>query len=719
MARRSSVAWIGIAFLLILPSLWHCEDSLIPGESTTETTIESSTQDAGATDTYPDRRTPDNTKADATTNNDSNHSTEHNDGGPSRPEQSGDEPPDTANETATEPTPDTLPETTAETPPEPVLPGLQAKAVSLRASFLDNQLTKGLMDRGSAAHLWSYKGTLPQGTHTLAFVLDGDAIQSYGSSPNMVTLPFQGRLEANKSTSITLPHTAYGSIQVDLLKRTWQLQQENLPTSVSIQRPNAPRVTMQKQADGSFQAIISLSPGIVSFSFQLTFSSGTETWGQVAKQTEATFPKGGQLTQGGHTVTTTIPHTQNYRITYQPATHTFTVRADLPDPITAWATALKQAQNQPNPAARDKSIKDFFRRAQATYQFPLQYQGKVLFWTEWDTKGPVYLAGSFNQWVSTALPMTQLSGTNIHYLVHALPNGRHEYKFADGSTPQLWKRDDASPGIVYNQFGPNSAVFVGVGGDSLLHLYPQSSTPFTQTRSILVYLPPGYFQTKTARFPVLYMHDGQNLFDPKGINGGWDVATTIATQVKQGNMEPVIVVGIANTPARMDEYTHTQDRISGKVLGGKAKDYARYLTKTLKPWIDGQYRTRPWRRATGTMGSSLGGLISLWLGVEYPDVFYQIGALSSTFGWGKIGANNPTMLDIVQGLTWRNLRVYIDSGSPNDNYLVTIQMRDILEKKGYIHNLNLQHWVQQGAGHNEVEWRKRLFRPMTFLFGKR
>jgi predicted alpha/beta superfamily hydrolase len=701
MARRTSVAWIVLALFLVLPSLWHCDDSLIPGESTTETTAESSPQDAGA----PEQR----------------------DSGLSRPEPHGDEPPDTANETATEPTPDippeataeTTPEATTETPPEPALPALRAKVVSLRASFLDNQLTKGVMDRGSAPHLWSYKGTLPQGTHTLSFVLDNDATQGYGSSQNMGTLPFQGRLEANQSTSITLPRTAYGSIQVDLIKRTWQLQQENLPTSVSIQRPNAPRVAMQKQTDGSFQAIIPLSSGIVSFSFQLTFSSGTETWGQVAKQTEATFPKGGQLTQGGHAVTTTIPHPQSYRITYQPATHTFTVQPDLPDPITAWTNALKQAQNQPTPAARDTSIKGFLQRAQTTYQFPLQHQGKVLFWTEWDTKGPVYLAGSFNQWASTALPMTQLSGTHIHYLVHPLPDGRHEYKFADGNTPQQWKRDNASPGIAYNQFGPNSAIFVGTGSDSLLHLYPQSSTPFTQTRSILVYLPPGYFQTKTARFPVLYMHDGQNLFDPKGINGGWDVATTIETQVKQGNMEPVIVVGIANTPARMDEYTHTQDRISGKVLGGQAKDYARYLTKTLKPWIDGRYRTRPWRRATGTMGSSLGGLISLWLGVEHPDVFYQIGALSSTFGWGKIGANNPTMLDIVQGLTWRNLRIYIDSGSPNDNYQVTIQMRNILEQKGYIHNLNLQHWVQQGAGHNEVEWRKRLFRPMTFLFGKR
>ena len=127
------------------------------------------------------------------------------------------------------------------------------------------------------------------------------------------------------------------------------------------------------------------------------------------------------------------------------------------------------------------------------------------------------------------------------------------------------------------------------------------------------------------------------------------------------------------------------------------------------------YRTLPSKRATAVMGSSLGGLVSMWLGETYSDVFFRVGALSSTFGWGTIGAKNPTLLDTIKQSPFRNMVVYLDSGSPQDNYQVTLQMRDILQKKGYLPDLNMKHWTQTGASHNEQAWKQRLFRPLTFL----
>src|SRR5947209_8068748 len=147
------------------------------------------------------------------------------------------------------------------------------------------------------------------------------------------------------------------------------------------------------------------------------------------------------------------------------------------------------------------------------------------------------------------------------------------------------------------------------------------------SRPITIYLPPGY-ERGEARYPVLYMHDGQNLFEPErafipGQHWRLDEAADAAINARAA--EPMILVGVDHGgPARIDEYTPTRDE--SRQAGGKAAEYAQMLIEELKPLIDSRYRTHPDDTTTG--GSSLGGLVSLYLGLTHPKVFRKVGAMS-------------------------------------------------------------------------------------------
>ena len=148
-------------------------------------------------------------------------------------------------------------------------------------------------------------------------------------------------------------------------------------------------------------------------------------------------------------------------------------------------------------------------------------------------------------------------------------------------------------------------------------------------REVIVYLPPGYDASKNKRYSVFYMHDGQNLFDgaTSFIPGQeWRVDETAERLIAAGKIEPLIVVGVYNTKDRIDEYTPAAD--AKYKLGGKADLYGRMLVEELKPFIDSQYRTKHDARHTGLMGSSLGGLASLYLALKYPQVFGRAGVVS-------------------------------------------------------------------------------------------
>jgi predicted alpha/beta superfamily hydrolase len=238
-----------------------------------------------------------------------------------------------------------------------------------------------------------------------------------------------------------------------------------------------------------------------------------------------------------------------------------------------------------------------------------------------------------------------------------------------------------------------------------------------QKRDLIVYLPPEYYAEANAdrRYPVMYLHDGQNLFDPETayIPGqDWKVNETADRLVAEGAIEPMIIVGIYNTgKQRINEYTPTKDK---KLGGGHAVAYGRMLVEELKPFVDGEYRTMSDPSRTGLGGSSLGGLVTLYLGILYPHVFGRLAVLSPSVWW-----NNKVILDYVaEAVPKPRLKIWLDIGTKEDPRAVqnAEMLRDVLVKKGWQLGVDLQFTEAEGAEHNETAWAMRVEPMLRFLF---
>ena len=147
-------------------------------------------------------------------------------------------------------------------------------------------------------------------------------------------------------------------------------------------------------------------------------------------------------------------------------------------------------------------------------------------------------------------------------------------------------------------------------------------------------------------------------------------------------------------------------------MTGGAELYGRFLIDTVKPWVDGRYRTLPGREDTALMGSSLGGLVSFYLGLRYPHVFSKVACLSSSFMW-----NGLALVRHVETAPERvPVKFYIDAGTNRDPLKPTQLMKEALKARGYVQGKDLYYYVAQGAGHNEAAWAARLYLPLTYLF---
>ena len=221
---------------------------------------------------------------------------------------------------------------------------------------------------------------------------------------------------------------------------------------------------------------------------------------------------------------------------------------------------------------------------------------------------------------------------------------------------------------------------------------------------VRIYLPPGYEENHLKRYPVLYMHDGTNLFFPEEAFLGreWTVDETMDKLDAMSLIDKTIVVGVhAGKDVREDEYTRP---------GYEA--YGRALVEELKPYVDEHLRTLPGPRRTSVMGSSLGGVLSFYLAWEYPEVFGAAGCLSSTFGW------RDDLLERVLTEPRRPARFYLDSGWPGDNYEVTVAMAAALKHRGWVYGQDLLHLGFPDAKHEEPAWADRLPIPFQFLVGR-
>ena len=224
-------------------------------------------------------------------------------------------------------------------------------------------------------------------------------------------------------------------------------------------------------------------------------------------------------------------------------------------------------------------------------------------------------------------------------------------------------------------------------------------------RDFFVWLPPGYNLNPSKSYPVLYMHDGQNLIDPKISYAGkdWQVDETVTRLIKEYKIKEVIVVGIYNTGDRLEEYSDTE----------KGEKYLKFLIEELKAFVDSKYKTLPDPNNTAIMGSSMGGLASFLAAWKHPEVFSMTGCMSSSFYFNDDKVFK--MLDEYSGPK-KHIKFYIDHGE--DGLVRGQKMFCKLTQMGYIIGTDLDYYFAPGAEHNESEWAKRLERPLLFFFGR-
>lgn len=261
-------------------------------------------------------------------------------------------------------------------------------------------------------------------------------------------------------------------------------------------------------------------------------------------------------------------------------------------------------------------------------------------------------------------------------------------------------------------------------GDVRLHANFHSRI-LNNDRNVIVYLPPGYEKNRKMRYPVFYMHDGQNLFDgaTSYIPGQeWRVDETAESLIKAQRIEPLIIVGVYNTGMeRVNEYTAAAD--PKYKAGGKADLYGRFLVEELKPFIDKTYRTKTDGSHTGLGGSSLGGLISLYLGLKYPKVFTRIAVVSPAVWW----ADNQIVHYTAAESRKPPLRIWLDIGTKEGRDAKEAQktvddarlLKSTLIGKGWREGKDLKYFEGEGAEHNEKAWAARTPAIFEFLFPKK
>lgn len=255
-------------------------------------------------------------------------------------------------------------------------------------------------------------------------------------------------------------------------------------------------------------------------------------------------------------------------------------------------------------------------------------------------------------------------------------------------------------------------------GHPRLHLHRGFRSAFLpDARDLVVYLPPGYDDHPERRFPVLYLHDGQNLFDPSTsfvAGRTWQVREAADAAIDAGEVEPLVIVGIANTgERRMAEYTPVADWRMG---GGEAASYGMLLTRELMPWIAARYRVRREREQTGMGGSSLGGLVTLYLGLQHADVFGKLAILSPSVWWSR--RNILSWVHKRAEQIAERPRIWLDAGDHEGR--MTLRDAESLARRlrgeGWRDGDSLHFERIHGGTHDEASWSRRVRPMLRFLF---
>lgn len=394
-----------------------------------------------------------------------------------------------------------------------------------------------------------------------------------------------------------------------------------------------------------------------------------------------------------------------------------------------WAFVEKNASGE-EIGDRSYSENDVVERWASVY-YPELTEGNITITATIPSDTPaensIYIAGSFQGYKPTvALKMdktgdytytvTIQSVTQINYKILCGKSWDNVEMAADGQdisdrtastanptvniTVEKWKSTDVIP---------MSYTYI----DEALDFEPYLSG----SRNIWVYLPKDYTTNTGKSYPVLYMHDGQNVFE-QGDFGTWEAHKAFEALQDKGK-EVGIVVAINNGAGRMSEYTPFPNTSNAPIA--KGDEYLQAIINVIMPYINANYRTLTGPENTGIAGSSLGGLISYYAGLKHPDVFGRIGAMSPSFWYCK-----NDLSDYVNNWTadanTAKARIYFicgDSEGSNPSSMIT-DMQEFYDKtksKGFLEN-NLKHEVVVGGAHNEASWAAQIERVYDFIFDK-
>jgi len=254
---------------------------------------------------------------------------------------------------------------------------------------------------------------------------------------------------------------------------------------------------------------------------------------------------------------------------------------------------------------------------------------------------------------------------------------------------------------------------------SRLHVHRQfASRLIDDKHDFIVYVPQAFCDDPNRFFPVLYLHDGQNLFDPETsfIKGNyWRVGEAADALIASGDVEPLVIVGIYNNGVkRIDDYTPVEDKRLG---GGKADAYGQMVVEELRSFVAHQYRTLAGAANCGMGGSSLGGLVTLYLGMRYPDVFGKLAVLSPSVWW-----RDRVILRFIEQLRGRTGQsIWLDIGtSEGRRALPDVRaLKRLLIRKGWKKSVDLEYHEIEGGKHSEYAWAERVAPMLKFLFPRR
>lgn len=344
----------------------------------------------------------------------------------------------------------------------------------------------------------------------------------------------------------------------------------------------------------------------------------------------------------------------------------------------------------------------------------------------------IYVVGTFNTWDPGDATKTLTKASDGTYSIVLNPTaGEVKFKFTRGSWAKVEGNANGTylPDRVVNYTGQPTTLNLSIlswedlGGGStgggtaaanVLLLDDDFNIPqLNRTRRIWIYLPPDYQTNLNKRYPVLYMHDGQNLFDVKNTAFGteWQVDESLNNLFQQGDYG-CIVIGIDNSANRLDEYSPW---VNPQYGGGQGDEYVDFIVKNLKPYVDANYRTLSTRQSTGIMGSSMGGLISMYAFSERQDVFSKAGIFSPAFWFKRDSINRFVATHTRKG----NARVYFLAGAQESTSVNVAQdvqqVSNSMNTAGFLSTEKLSKISPDGE-HSEWFWAREFSEAYKWLF---